>query len=399
MFDLAICGGGPAGLATAIAARQAGLSALVLERAGQAPDKACGEGLMPHGLRALGALGALSRLDPAACSPFRGIRYLLGDGRSVEGRFRHGDGLGVRRTALSAALESRARELGVELRRATVESFVQSEDGVELLATSAAAPAERIWARLLVGADGLQSKVRRLAGLEAPAKGPRRFGLRRHFHCAPWSELVEVHWGDGVECYVTPAGAGRVNVAFLWDDGLRGAGPENAPGEAPEGVPEKPGFEALLARFPAVAERLGGAAAESESRGSGPLLRPVKARIGQRVALVGDAAGYIDAITGQGLSLALGSAIALVGALDTGPAPRRLPAPEAGPPPARSLDVTALPAALLRYHRSQRGPWLRYALPARGLLLLAGRPRLRRAALGLLSRSPRLFTTLLGLVG
>ena len=403
MVDLAICGGGPAGLATAIAARQAGLTALVLERAGAAPDKACGEGLMPDGLRALRELGALDLVDPAACTPFFGIRYLLGDGRSVEGRFRRGDGLAVRRTALSAALEARARTLGAELRRATVERFEITGEGVVVTtgAGPGGEPAGQIEARLLVGADGLQSKIRKLAGLDAPAAGPRRFGLRRHFRRAAWSDLVEVHWADGVECYITAAGAGRVNVAFLWDDGLRGLGAPTPAGAAPEGVPDKPGFDALLARFPAVAARLVGAVAEGEARGAGPLLRPVRSRAGDRVALVGDAAGYVDAITGQGLSLALRSAQALIAALVA----TALAEPHGGPtlpgagPPERALDPAALPAALRRYHRSLRRPWLRYALPARALLLLAGHPSLRRAALGLLSRSPRLFSALLGLVG
>ena len=400
MHDLIICGGGPAGLATAIAARQAGLGALVLERAGAAPDKACGEGLMPDGLRALRELGALDRIDPAACAPFRGIRYLLGDGRSVEGRFRRGDGLGVRRTALSAALESRARELGAELRRASVEGFEVSADRVVITTGGGPAgqPPQRLEARLLVGADGLQSKVRRLAGLEVPPSGPRRFGLRRHFRCPPWSDLVEVHWADGVECYATPAGAGRVNVAFLWHDHHRGEGGPAAEGAVPEGVPGKPGFAALLARFPAVAAHLGGAAADSEVRGSGPLARPVRARAGDRVALVGDAAGYVDAITGQGLSLAFRSAQALIAALVAG---ALLPA---GAPPgpgtaARALDPAALPAALRRYDRSLRLPWLRYAVPAQSLLLLAGRPRLRRLLLRLVARAPSLFGVLLELVG
>ena len=401
-FDLVICGGGPAGLATAIAARQAGLTALVLERAGPSPDKACGEGLMPDGLRALRELGALELIEPSACAPFHGIRYLLGDGRSVEGRFRRGDGLGVRRTALSAALESRARALGVELRRASLEGFEVSAEGVAITTARGRgdeAP-ETIDARLLVGADGLQSKVRRLAGLDAPAAGPRRFGLRRHFSCVPWSDLVEVHWADGVECYVTPAGARRVNVAFLWDDDLRGKSATATAGAAPEGVPEKPGFETLLARFPAVAARLAGAEADSEVRGCGPLSRPVRARASGRVALVGDAAGYVDAITGQGLSLAFRSAQALIAALVAGAlVPANVPAlPGPGPAP-RTLDPAALPAALRRYHLSLRRPWLRYAIPARALLLLAGGPWLRRVLLGLIARSPRLFGLLLGLVG
>jgi 2-polyprenyl-6-methoxyphenol hydroxylase-like FAD-dependent oxidoreductase len=379
--DLVISGGGPAGLACAIAARQAGLSALVLERAGDTPDKACGEGLMPQGLRALEALGARGRLGAGACAPFKGIRYVLDGGRSVEGRFQHGDGLGVRRLALSAALTEEARARGAELRKATLQGFREHEGGVSI--DTDRGPIE---ARLLVGADGLQSKVRRLAGLERAASGPRRYGVRRHFRCAPWTDLVEVHWGRGVECYITPIGPAEVNVAFLWDDRLRGS--DHAPHDG--AIPDKPGFDALLATFPAVAARLGSAEASSESRGSGPLLRPVRARAKGRVALIGDAAGYVDAITGQGLSLALGSARALIDALEqTG----------SGSAATALADPALLSQALQRYHSGQRGPWLRYALPAKALLWLAGRPALRRALMPLVARSPRLFSVLLRLVG
>ncbi|MCC5691560.1 hypothetical protein, partial [Klebsiella pneumoniae] len=141
---------------------------------------------------------------------------------------------------------------------------------------------------MLVAADGLHSPLRRAAGLDVESAGPRRFGLRQHFRVAPWGARVEVHFAGGVEAYVTPAGAQRVGVAFLWEDG----------------AVERVRFDALLARFPALAERLAGAAPDSAPRGAGPLLRRVRGRVADRFALVGDAAGYVDAVTGEGLSLA-----------------------------------------------------------------------------------------------
>jgi flavin-dependent dehydrogenase len=364
--DLAIAGGGPAGLAVAIRAVQAGFVALVLERSAGAPDKACGEGLMPAGVRSLQSLGALDGIPSDQRFPFAGIRYLQEDGDPVEARFSAGPGLGVRRTALVAALAARALSLGAQLRRCTVRGYLGLEagesDGAGVLVQT---DQGEVRARLLVAADGIHSPLRQSSGLARPTSEPRRYGLRRHFALAPWSSFVDVHWARGLECYVTPVGPALVNVAFLWED---------------EAIGEKASFESLLARFPRVGERLNGASVESEARGSGPLFRPVRARAADRVALVGDAAGYVDAITGQGLSLAFASASLLVEALP------------------RPLELAALPAALRRYDRSLRFAWLRYALPARALLGLARRPRARHTALRLLARTPRLFGALLDAV-
>ncbi len=353
IWDVAICGGGPAGLAAAVHAARAGFSTLVLERTPGVPDKACGEGLMPRGLEALERLSVLGEVPADQCTPFRGIRYVQEDGSSVEGRFRAGSGLGVRRTALCQALQRRAREAGAEIRNAGVRSLSGGRLDTD---------AGTVEARLVVAADGLNSALRRAAGLELPVRGPRRFGLRRHLHLAPWSDLVEVHWSAGAEAYVTPVGPRSLNVAFLWQE---------------DALSEKASFETLLDRFPALGERVRGATLESEARGSGPLSRRVKARTATPVALIGDAAGYVDAITGQGLSLAFTSAELLV---------RVLP---------RDLREPALSRALRRYDASLRAGWLRYAVPARTLLALARRPALRRRALGLLQRHPRWFALFL----
>ena len=302
-WDLAICGGGPAGLAAAIHAAKRGFSTVVLERSAPPPDKACGEGLMPRTVDALARLGVLADVPADQQTPFRGIRYVHGSG-SVE-------------------------------------------------------------ARLIVGADGLNSSVRRHAGLELPQRGARRYAVRRHVRTAPWNDLVEVHWSDRAEAYVTPIARDCVNVAFLWHE---------------HGLAEKVSFEVLLDDFPALRDRIRGAPAESEARGAGPLARRVSARTAQGIALIGDAAGYVDAITGQGLSLAFSSAELLV---------RALP---------RDLREPGLSRALQRYDASLRSDWLRYALPARALVALAGQPRLRSGALRLIQRHPAWFRLLLRLV-
>src|SRR5207253_10784421 len=105
---------------------------------------------------------------------------------------------------------------------------------------------------------------------------------------------------------------------------------------------ERPTWESLLARFPALRDRVEGAEAGSEERGAGPLAQAARARHAHRLALVGDAAGYVDAITGQGLTMALLSAERLVAA-----------------PPRNLADAGALAAALRRYDASLRGEWIR----------------------------------------
>ncbi|HWE23119.1 MAG TPA: FAD-dependent monooxygenase, partial [Myxococcales bacterium] len=230
-WDVAICGGGPAGLAAAIHSAERGFATLVLERSAPAPDKACGEGLMPRTVEAFGKLGALADVPADQQAPFRGIRYVQG-GASVEALFDSGNGLGIRRIALSRALERRARGAGAEIRKAAVRAVrpgaIETDDGA-------------IEARLIVGADGLNSSVRRGAGLELPQRGRRRYAVRRHVRTAPWNDLVEVHWSDRAEAYVTPIARDCVNVAFLWTE---------------HALAERASFEALLDDFPALRERI-----------------------------------------------------------------------------------------------------------------------------------------------
>jgi 2-polyprenyl-6-methoxyphenol hydroxylase-like FAD-dependent oxidoreductase len=313
-------------------------------------------------VRALERLGVRALLEPADCAPFVGVRYVQEDGTFAEARFAKatGGGLGVRRLALAGALSRRAVEVGVALRdRAPVRRHQRLADRVIVELDD-----ERIEAKLLVAADGMASPLRRAAGLARPARGPRRFGLRQHFRCAPWSPFVEVHFQRGLEAYVTPAGASRVGVAFLWEDGTQA----------------EISFASLLNQFPRLLAQLAGAPADSEPRGAGPLARGVRARTADRLVLVGDAAGYVDAITGEGLSLAFHSAELLARVL-----------PDA-------LVRGGSRAALAVYEREAARAFRRYALLTRGVLALSRRPWLRRRVVGLLGRAPRLFSATLGWV-
>ncbi|MGA8845940.1 MAG: NAD(P)/FAD-dependent oxidoreductase [Nocardioides sp.] len=288
-IDLLVVGGGPAGLATALHAHRAGLEVRIWESRAGTVDKACGEGLMPGAVAALAELG----VHPMG-HPLLGIHY-LGSGREARADFRAGPGLGVRRTTLHDALAEAVAATGivVEHRRAT--ELLQHEHEVVV---------DDLRARYVVAADGLHSPLRRQLGLDVRPLGSQRqhgrarHGLRRHFALAPWSSHVEVHWGRHAEAYVTPVADDLVGVAVL---SARTAT-----------------YDEHLADFPALRARLEGTEAVDSVRGAGPLRQGARRRSAGRVLLVGDAAGYVDALTGEGVALALAQAGAAVEAVVRG---------------------------------------------------------------------------------
>lgn len=284
MTTVLIVGGGPVGLAAAIEARLAGLEATVVEQRAGVIDKACGEGLMP------GALPLLERFGVVVDGhPLRGVSYRDGH-RTIEHRFEAGEGMGVRRTALHSALRDRAVALGATILHAKVSELTQGDGFAE---------AAGVRAEWMLACDGLHSTVARLVGLARPAPAARRrFGLRQHFHLEPWTDLVEVHWNRFGELYATQLGGGLVGVALLARQGTN--------------------FEAALAASPELATRVVAAEPASDVRGAGPFRQRTAARSAGRVLLVGDAAGYVDAITGEGLRLGFEQARAAVDSIVRG---------------------------------------------------------------------------------
>lgn len=378
MSRVVVVGGGPAGLAVAIGARREGLAVTVLDRATPPVDKPCGEGLMPDGVNLLGRLGVTlpgggggAAEAPALgeARPFRGIRYV--DGATVaEGLFTPPThGLGIRRTVLHQAMIERAEAVGVELlwgERAvgsvelTETTELTEQGGLLGVRTSVG---RKLVGRWLIGADGLRSTVREWAGLDGRPVSParQRFGVRRHFDIEPWTDLVEVHWADGCEAYVTPVGERTVGVAMLWSSGL---------------VDGTGGFDAFMARFPRLEERLSGVPVASRDRGCGPLAQRVRGVFQGRTALVGDASGYLDAITGEGLSLALHQAESLVAAIA---ACERGEASDLQPYAAAHRRICRLPEALIRL-----------------LLFVERRPRLRHRMVRALAAESEVFDRILG---
>lgn len=286
--DVLVIGAGPAGLATAIAARRAGLSVLLADHAVPPIDKACGEGIMTDGLAALEALGV--NIPREKAFPFRGIRFLDGEA-AVDASFPRGSGFGVRRTVLHELLTSAAEELGVTmLWGARVSQIAQRQAVVNR---------ERVGCKWVVGADGQNSTVRQQARIGRVRSEVRRFGFRQHFAVQPWTDVVEVYWSDRGQAYVTPVAENEVCVALITrDPHLR--------------------LSELASVFPALAERLGEAVTTSRAQGSITSTRRLDAVIAGNIALVGEASGSVDAITGVGMSLGFQQAVALVDAMRQG---------------------------------------------------------------------------------
>jgi flavin-dependent dehydrogenase len=287
--DVIVVGGGPVGLATAIHARLVGLSVLVLEAGRPPADRACGEGLLPSGRAALDAMGV--RLDAAAGSPFRGIRFIEGQ-TEIEADFPAGRrGLGLRRTELHRALRQRLEDLGGAVRWGCRvcgmrDGEVLTEEGPHAAVT-------------VIAADGRNSSIRRLAGWDPVRQRSGRVGLRRHFRLQPWTDRVEVHWADGGEAYVTPVAEDGVGVALLTSD-------------------RRPSFGDLVSRFPKLADRLRTAEPITSVKGATGFGGGARSVIGPRLAVVGDAAHCLDPITGEGLSLGFADAEAVIRAVFSG---------------------------------------------------------------------------------
>ena len=329
--DVLVIGGGPAGLAAAIAIRSKGLEVVVMDAASPPIDKACGEGIMPSGVEALRRLGVDLSSDDAF--PLRGIRF-IGDGSRAEAGFKGESGIALRRTRLQRILADRASEVGVRLRW-----------GAPVNLASGLPPS-----RWIIGADGLNSRVRSAARLDSAYSESKRFGFRQHYRLAPWTDFVEVHWGTRRQIYVTPVGQDEIGVAMLSRDShirLTGA----------------------LAGFPELRSRLEGAETSTAERGGVTVTRRLRGVVRGNTALIGDASGSVDAITGDGISLSFQQALALAQALCEG----KLEAYEA------------------EHRRIMRRP----VLIARSLLCMERFPPVRRAALTVLAHQPAVFSKLL----
>ena len=340
--DVFVIGGGPAGLAAAITARQRGFRVVVADGAQPPIDKACGEGLLPDGLEALERLGI--RIPLSLAHPFRGIRF-LDRTLSADGHFPAGGcGLAVRRISLHRRHDGAS---GSPRRRTVVAScgdrhVCQRSSGGDAHGAGALDHWRR-WLELACASMG--SYRQQLA--------PRlRYAFRRHFRVAPWTDHMEVYWGDRCQGYATAVSSEQVCVALASPDpNLR--------------------LEDGLRQLPELRARLSEAETVSTERGALTGNRTFRRVWRGNVALIGDASGTVDAITGDGLGLAFSQAVALADSLKSG--------------------------NLARYQIEHRRLMLRPRYMARLMLTLDGRPRLQQRTLQVFQKRPELFRRLLEL--
>jgi flavin-dependent dehydrogenase len=337
--DVFIVGGGPAGLAAAIAARAKGFRVIVADGAKPPITKACGEGLLPDALKALSELGVeLREADGAALA---GIRF-TDERSSVSARFPDGTGLGVRREILHQRMMERAEDCGV--------SFLWNMPVMGLFEEGVVAGGNKIRARWVIGADGGQSRVRGWSGLGSLLQQRKRFAFRVHYRLAPWSDFTEIHWGKEAQAYVTAVGSQEICVVLISKKAdLR--------------------FAEALQRFPILCGRLREAGQVGLERGAVTGMFNLDRVYRGNVALIGDASGSVDAITGEGLSLSFRQATVLADALAAGD--------------------------LERYHAAHRRLFRRPRLMGQLLLLLDRRNGLRERTMRALEAAPQLFERML----
>jgi 2-polyprenyl-6-methoxyphenol hydroxylase-like FAD-dependent oxidoreductase len=315
--DVLVVGAGVAGATTARLLAEGGHRVVLLDRARFPRDKPCGEGVMPTGVRLLDRLGVLAKIPAEQRHVLRGVGFVVdgrdrirGDFPDVGGGFDRG--LGVKRLVLDHHLLEHARaHPGVEVHEGEPATDVRWPDG---RFAEVCTPALLYRARVVVGADGARSLVRRKLGLEKPRGARRRYGMRAHFtfprlagaRGRPLGDYVTVYRDPAGECYTTPVSDTELEVALTVERERMGAFAGRL----------ESAFDDYLHGLPHLRAAVGGGERTSAVLACGPFDVWARSRVAARAVLVGDAGGYLDPITGEGISLALQGACWAAGTID-----------------------------------------------------------------------------------
>ena len=381
-FDVIVVGAGPAGAATAILLAERGLRVLVLDRARFPRPKICGEYLSPETLRVLDRLGVLKAVDHAGATPLAGMRITAPDGTAVTGAYRALGGwrpyrnhaLALRRDVLDAILVDRVRALGIELRERTRVTDVLVVDGravgVEAMDTDTAVHVFR--APLVVGADGRRSIVARRLGLQRPHRLQRMALVTYVRGVRDCGEVGEIFIDPPDYAILNPVAPDLINMSVVvplahaagWSHRLEDF------------------FAARVGQLPHVARRVEGAERIAPVQAMGPLAYDVSAATVGGVMLVGDAAGFYDPLTGEGVFSALRGAEL---------------ASDVGAAALHAADCSAERLAL--YERTRRQVFAAKARFTHALQFVVAHRRLANLAARVLVRRPMLVDLLLGVVG
>jgi menaquinone-9 beta-reductase len=374
--DVLVVGGGVAGATTARLLAEAGHRVIVLDRARFPRDKPCGEGVMPTGVRLLDRLGVLAKILPGQRHTLRGVGFVVngrdqvrGDFPDVGGGFDRG--LGVKRLVLDHHLLEHARaHPGVEVHEGEAATEAAWPPG---RLAEVSTPSARYRARPVVGADGARSLVRRRLGLELPRGRGRRYGLRAHFSFRdgrPPGDYVTVYCDPGAECYTTPVSETELGVALLVERGrMRSfAGRVEA------------AYDDYLLGVPHLRAAVRGGRRTSAVLACGPFDVWARSRVADRAVLVGDAGGYLDPVTGEGISLALQGACWAAEVIDDA---------------LRHNDLSA--ARLVPYHARLEGALRHYKVLTRAVLRLVRHERLAALVVRRLACCPEFYSSLLAI--
>ncbi len=374
--DVLVVGGGVAGAATARLLAERGHPVILLDRAHFPRDKPCGEGVMPTGVRLLDRLGVLAKVPSEQRHILRGVGFVVNGRDRVCGDFPDvGEGftlgLGVKRLVLDHQVLEHARaHPGVEVR--------ESEQAIDACwargePAEVSTPGARYRARVVVGADGIHSLIRRRLGLELPHGRRQRYGIRAHLtfrQGQPLPDYVMVYGDALAECYTTPVSETELEVALLV---------ERSRMKAFAGRLES-AFDAYLQSLPHLRELVRGGQRTSPVLACGPFDVGVRSRVSDRAILVGDAGGYLDPITGEGISLALQGAYWAAEVVDD------------------ALRRDDLSAAQLRpYHTRLEQAYGHARILTRAVLSLVRHKRLAAFLVRRLARCPELYSRLLAI--